>query len=162
MELGTKLESALTKYFQDMSPSPYPAYFDPAAQVIPGEAESEIEGQYICCRTAETSDEEMPLDTGNVFWNCEVELRTPARINAPADTDPSQFEKHQAMSTVLEDAILVDNLDAALTTAAAALGSGYELTVMAVQDRRPARSQSEDGYSSGWGFRVYCCSRSFS
>lgn len=162
MELGVKLEAALVKYLQTLDPSPYPAWFDKAEQIIPGEAESEIAAQYICCRSAETSDEESPLNTGNFWWDCEIELRTPGRINAPADTDPSEFEKHQTMATVLEDAILVDNLDTALTTAAAALGSGYELTVMAVQDRRPARSQSEDGYSSGWGFRVYCCSRSFS
>ena len=162
MELGNKLEAALVKYLQTLSPSPYPSYFDPAAQVIHGEAESEIDGQYLCARSAETADEETPLNTGNIWWNCEVELRTPARINAPDDTDPSQFAKHQAVATVLEDAILVDNLDTALTTAAAALGSGYELTVFAVQDRRPARSQADEVYSSGWSFRVYGCSRSFS
>ena len=49
----------------------------------------------------------------------------------------------------------------AMNAKATALGQGFELTVFAVQDRRPSRAQEEQIFSSGWSFRVYCCSRAF-
>lgn len=167
MELGKKLEASLVKYLQTLNP-PYPAYFDPATQIKPGENDEDIDQQYLRCRTADNAEQEYPLETGNFFWQCEVELRTPSASQTEAEADSgdpgestTQLEKHEALATILEDAILVDDLADQLTTAAAALGAGYELTVMAVQERQPARSQDDEVYSSGWVMRVYCCSRAF-
>lgn len=159
MELAVKLEAALVKYLQTLDPDPYPAYFDKDAQIRPGEADEDLTQQYLRCRAADSSEEEYPLDTGNFWWPCEVELRTPAREQTTEAN--SQLEIHQALAAILENALLVDDLAGQLNTAAAALGEGYELTVLAVQSRRPARSQDDDVHSSGWTFRVYCCSRSF-
>lgn len=160
MELAVKLESALVKYLQGLNP-PYPDYFDPASQVKPGEAAEDIDAQYLRCRAAEEAVEEIPLDTGNFMWDGEVELRTPCASATESETSggtPTQLEKHQAMAEILEAAILVDDLPAQMMAAASALGEGYELTVFAVQNRQPARSQDDEVYSSGWRFRVYCCS----
>jgi hypothetical protein len=168
MELAVKLEAALVKYFQSLNPSPYPAYFNKTEQVRPGEADEDLEAQYLRCRAADQAEEEYPLDSGNFWWPCEVELRTPAQVQTAAEAasdDPADSTKarakHQALATILEDAVLVDDLAEQLNTAAAALGAGYELTVFAVQSRAPARSQGDEVYSSGWTFRVYCCSRTF-
>lgn len=155
MELAEKLEASLVAY---LAAQTLPSYFS-AAQIRPGESDEDIDAQYLRCRAAEQADEETPLDTGNFLWPCEVELRTPAAEQT--DEETSQLDKHQAMATVLEDAILVDDLAAQLTAAALALGAGYELTVFSVQARQPARSQGDDVYSSGWSFRVYCCSTAF-
>lgn len=168
MELAVKLEAALVKYLQTLNPDPYPAYFDKAAQIKPGESDEDITEQYVRCRAADSAEEEYPLDSGNFWWPCEVEVRTPARVQTSAEAasvEPeeanSQLTKHQAIAQIVEDAILVDDLAAALMTAATALGAGYELTVFAIQSRQPARSQDAEVYSSGWTFRVYCCSRAF-
>lgn len=168
MELAVKLEAALVKYFQTLSPDPYPAYFA-TTQIRPGEASEDLDQQYLRCRAADQADEEYPLDSGNFWWSGEVELRTPAReqtsseaASADPDESTSQLAKHQAMATIVEDAILIDDLAGVLNTASTALGVGYELTVFAVQSRQPVRSQDDDVYSSGWTFRVYCCSRAFS
>lgn len=168
MELAAKLEAALVKYLQSLAPSPYPAYFDPATQIKPGENDEDLEQQYLRCRAATEAEAEYPLDTGNFWWACEVELRTPSALQTEAEeasADPadstSQKDKHGALATILEDALLVDNLAELLNTAALALGAGYELTVFGVQERRPGRAQDDDVYSSGWSFRVYCCSKTF-
>lgn len=167
MELAVKLEAALVKHLQTITP-PYPDYFDADAQIKPGETDEDIDHQYIRCRAADQAEEEAPLDTGNFWWPCEVELRTPARVQTTAEAesaDPEesndQLAKHQAMAAILENAILVDDLAEAMMTAAVALGEDYEFSVLAVQSRQPSRSQDSDIYSSGWTFRVYCCSRSF-
>lgn len=164
MELAEKLESALVGYLKTLSG--FPDYFDAETQIKPGETDEDITEQFIRCRAAEQADEEYPLDTGNFWWSCEVELRTPGRIQTEdeaasedADESTAQLDKHKAMAAILEDGILVDDLPAQLNTAAAALGAGYELTVMGVQSRQPARSQDDEVYSSGWTFRVYCFPR---
>lgn len=167
MELAVKLEAALVKYLQTLDPSPYPDYFA-VTDIKPGETDEDIDNQYLRCRAAVQADEEYPLDTGNFWWPCEVELRTPSakQTNAEQDSDnvhesTPQLEKHQTVAAILETAILVDDLAEKLTAAAATLGSGYELTVFAVQARQPARSEEDEVYSSGWVFRVLCCSRAF-
>jgi hypothetical protein len=165
MELATKLEAALVAY---LAAKTFPDYFTPADQVRPSESDEDITQQYIRCRAANSAESEIPLDTGNFWWPCEVELRTPVAVQtateaASADTaeSTSQLAKHQALADVLENAILVDDLPAQLTAAAVILGVGYELTVLGILERLPARDQSDDTYSSGWSFRVYCCSRAF-
>lgn len=157
MELAEKLEAALVSVFAGLT---YPAYFVAASYVRPGEADEDIDSQYIRCRAADQAESEYPLDTGNFWWPCEIEIRTPARIQT--DEDTSQLDKHQAVAAVVETGLLVDDMPGQLNTAAAALGAGYELTVMAIQDRQPARANDEDVYSSGWTFRVYCCSKTLS
>lgn len=168
MELAVKLEAAIVRYLQTLAPSPYPNYFDPADQVRPGESDEDIDNQYIRARADQQAEREEPLDTGNFWWNCEIELRTPARLQTDADKASqtpsdatSQLAKHQALAGILETSVLVDDLPAQLNAAAVALGAGYELTIFAVQDRTPGRSQDDDVYSSGWTFKVYCCSRVF-
>jgi len=168
MELAEKLEAALVKYLQTLDP-PYPAYFDKATQIKPGETDEDLDNQYIRCRADTQADEEYPLETGNFWWSCEVELRTPSADQTESEAaseslaeSTEQVAKHKALAAILEDAIQVDNLPDLLNTAATALGSGYELTVMAVQNRQPARAQEDEVYSSGISFRVYCCSRSMS
>lgn len=163
MELAEKLEAAMVGYLQSLTP-PYPDYFDADTQVKPGEGDETIDAQYIRCRAADQGDEEYPLDTGNFWWPCEVELRTPAAVATDHDVTEAvttQADRHKAMAAILEDAILVDDLAAQLTAAATALGAGYELTVMGAQSRQPSRSQDDEVYSSGWSFRVYCCPVAF-
>ena len=165
MELAAKLEAALVAH---VAAQTFPDYFTAADQVRPGESDEDITRQYLRCRAAGQAESEYPLDSGNFWWQCEVELRTPvaeqtAAEASSADTaeSTSQLAKHQAIAAILEDAILVDDLPAQLTAAAVALGTGYELTVFGLQVRLPARDQSDDVYSSGWSFRVYCCPRAF-
>jgi hypothetical protein len=165
MELSVKLEAALVAYLS--SSASYPSYFVPADQVKPGEADEDIDNQYIRARADNQAEREEPLDTGNFWWNSEVELRTPAAVQTGAEEvsddlsqSTSQLDKHQAIAAILESAILVSDLADQLNAAALALGAGYELTVFAIQDRTPSHSQ-DDVYSSGWTFKVYCCSRAF-
>lgn len=171
MELAVKLEAALVKYLQTLDPSPWLAYFTAAGatpQVKPGENDEDIDRQYIRCRAALEAIGELPLDTGNFFWPVEIEVRTPVREQTAAETasddtgeSTEQLAKHRALAQIVEDAVLVDNLDTLLTAAAAALGAGYELTIMRVTDRKPGHGQSDDVYSSGWQFQLYCCSKAF-
>ncbi len=165
MELAIKLEAALVAYLRAQT---FPDYFTPADQIRPGESDEDITQQYLRCRADNQAESEYPLDTGNFWWPCEVELRTPVAVQTAAqaasgDTSEStsQLDKHQALAAVLEAAILVDDLPDQMNAASLALGAGYELTVIAVLDRRPAHDQSDLVYSSGWSFRVYCCSRTF-
>lgn len=157
MELAEKLEAALVSVFAGLT---YPDYFDPATQVRPGEFDEDIDNQYLRCRAADQAESEFPLDTGNFWWECEIEVRTPVAVQTTEEV--SQLTKHQAVSAVMEAGLLVDDMPGQLNAAAVALGAGYELTVFAIQDRRPARANDDDTYSSGWMFRVYCCSRVFS
>lgn len=162
MDLAEKLEAALVSVFAGQT---YPDYFDPANQVRPGEFDEDIDNQYLRCRAANQAEAETPLDSGNFWWACELEVRTPAAIQTDAEAasgnsaeSNSQLTKHQTVSAVMEAGLLVDDLPAQLNAAAAALGAGYELRVFAIQDRIPTRSVEDDVYSSGWTFRVYCCS----
>lgn len=162
MELAEKLEAALVAVFSGLT---YPDYFDAAQYVRPGEFDEDIDSQYVRCRAAGQAETEQPLDTGNFWWECEVEIRTPVAIQTDAEAaagDTEQLAKHQAVSAVVEAGLLVDDMPAQLNAAALALGTGYELTVFAIQDRRPARANDDDVYSSGWTFRLYCCSRTLS
>jgi hypothetical protein len=168
VELAVKLEAALVKYLQSLDPSPFPAWFTPALQIKPGENNEDLDRQYLRGRAGDNAEEEYPLDTGNFWWPCEVEVLTPSdelteaeEASAEESESTPALEKHQTIAAILETAILVDDLPEKLTAAAASLGAGYELTVMAVQSRQPVRSQDNDIYSSGWTVRVYCCSRAF-
>lgn len=167
MELAEKIETALVAYLKTkiaaaIAATTLPDYFDPDTQVRPGEDEEDITKQYVRARASGTAESEYPLETGNFFWEAEVETRTPAALQTTADeasatleTATSQLDKHKGVSGVVETAILVDDLPAQLTAAAS------DFTVFAVQDRRPARAQDDDTYSSGWTFRLYCCSKAF-
>jgi hypothetical protein len=164
MELAEKIESALVAYLQTkiaaaIVATTLPDYFDPDTQVRPGEADEDITQQYVRCRAAGTAESEYPLDTGNFMWDCEVETRTPAALQTDAEEaseeledSTSQLDKHKGVAGVVETAICVDDLPAQLTAAVS------DFTVIAVQDRRPARAQDEDTYSSGWLLRLYCFS----
>ena len=160
MELGLKLESAFADYIAGLA---FPDYFIAADQVRKGETDSDISEQYIRCMAEPQAESEYPLDTGNVWWQCTLELRTPARDQtsdeaASSDSEESttQLAKHRAVAAVLEAAILIDDLADQITDAADDLGIGYEMTVMAVQDRRPSHSQDDNVYSSAWMLHVYC------
>lgn len=158
MQLSAKIEAVLVEYLQSLDPSPYPDYFDPDTQIKPGENDEDIENQYLRCRTSEVADEESPLDTGNFWWSAEVEVRTPSAISTESEeSDPDQKEKHQALAAILETAILIDDLADKLNTAASELG--IEFTAIAVQARQPGANQDDEVYSSGWTFRLYCCSK---
>lgn len=158
MELAEKLEAALVSVFSALT---YPDYFDASQYVRPGEFDEDIDSQYVRCWAAGQAESEFPLDTGNFWWECEIETRTPVAVQTDSEAaagETDQLAKHQAVSAVVEAGLLVDDMPAQLIAAAQALGAGYELTVFAIQDRRPSRSNNEDVYSSGWLFRVYCCS----
>lgn len=167
MELAEKIETALVTYIKAqitaaITATTLPDYFDPTTQVAPGEADEDITKQYVRCRAANNAESEYPLDTGNFFWDAEVETRTPSALqtadeeaSAELEESTSQLDKHKGVAGVVETAILVDDLSAQLTAAAS------NFTVFGVQDRRPARLQDDDTYSSGWTFRLYCCSKSF-
>jgi hypothetical protein len=165
MELAEKLEAALVKYLQSLAPSPFPEWFDPANQVKPGETDEDLDRQYIRCRADVQAEEEYPQQTGNFWWRAEVEARTPSASQTAAEAASESplesikpVDQHKAIATIVENALLVDDLAEQLTAAAAALGEGYELTVFAVRDRQPARAQDDEVYSSGQTFRLYCCS----
>jgi hypothetical protein len=156
MELAEKIETALVAYLIGQT---FPDYFTAADQVVAGEADEDITTQYVRCRAAEQAESEYPLDTGNVWWECEVETRTPAALQTEAEVasaepseSTSQLAKHQAVAAVIETALYVDDLPAQLSAAV------VDFTVVGVQDRRPTRAQEDDTYSSGWLFRVYCFS----
>lgn len=167
MELAEKIETALVTYLKAqitaaIAATTLPDYFDPDTQVAPGEADEDITTQYVRCRASNNADSEYPLDTGNFWWEAEVETRTPTALQTDAEEasaelteSTSQLAKHKGVAGVVETAILVDDLPAQLTAAAS------NFTVFAVQDRRPARAQDDETYSSGWLLRLYCCSKSF-
>lgn len=167
MELAEKIENALVAYLKTkiaaaITATTLPDYFDPDTQVAPGEADEDITKQCVRCRAANTAESEYPLDTGNFLWDAEVETRTPTALQTAAEEasaeleeSTSQLDKHKGVAGVVETAILVDDLATQLTAAAS------DFTVFAVQDRRPARAQDDETYSSGWTMRLYCCSKSF-
>ncbi len=154
MELAAKLETALVAYLQSLAT--FPAYFSAADQIRPGEDDEDKDAQYLRCRTADNCDAELPTFSGNFWWPCEVELRTPSADQT--DEANSQLEQHQEVAAVIEDAMLASDLVDQLNAAALALGTGYELTVMAIREIAPARNQDDEVYSSGWTLKIYCCS----
>jgi len=156
MELAEKIEFALVAYLQTKT---YPDYFVASDQVKPGESDEDLAAQYVRCWAAENAEAETPQSTGNFWYQAEVEVRTPTRIQTDADlasslsTDStSQLDKHQAVAAVVEDAILIDDLPEVLTAA------GTDFHVFAVHDRQPTRAQNDEVYSSGILLRLYCCS----
>jgi len=167
VELADKLEAAFVKYLQTLHPSPFPAYFDKAAQIKPGENDEDLDNQYLRAVADVQAESEFPIGTGNFWWPMELEVRTPARLQTPAEeasADPaestSQLDKHKAIATILENALLADTLPALVMAAAAVLGAAYQFTIFGIQDLKPGRVQLDDVYSSSWTLRVYCCAAS--
>lgn len=157
MELQEKLETALTQYLREAFADhvDLPGYFDPTMQIQPGESDADITSQLVRAVCGD-ADQEMPQFSGNFFFPITVELLTPAAeqteaeaASSEASESTSQIDKHKALAAILETAIMVDDLPAQLTALV------DDFTCLQVLDRRPLRTQAEELYSSGFGFRVY-------
>jgi hypothetical protein len=161
MELPEKIEKNLVAYLQSLTT--WPAYFDGATMIAPGESDADKRTQVIQC-VCDDADSEDPAYSGNYWHPLKIELRTPATLltdeeteSSDASVSTSQLDKHKAVAAALSDAInITDLMDQLNATAQAQTDTELKaFAAIGFMDRKPMREQPGDFYASGFTLRRY-------
>lgn len=140
MEHSARLEESIKSYLSGLTT------FTDGLTFRVGESDEDKTADTVTCYVDGDMGDEMPEFSNNRYCEFVVELKTPVIQDDP---DTNWLSRHQTNTAAIENAILDDGFEAAI--------SNSTIYVYRCMNRRPIDEQTPDYWMSGYRFRIYSC-----